>query len=252
MAGKNQKKNKKTNPVISHHIDKMVEVETDNKILKIQQYIYNNSKKISYIAIGLIITVVLIFIINGTMKKSKSKKTQKAMVALSRIVPYYNAPDFKRALFGDSAKTVRGERVIGLIDIIDEYSGTEQATLAAFYAGNSYLTLNKATEAIEYFEKALDSKSNEVLQASYAGLGACYEILGNLDNAAENYQKASDLAISDNAIGRYSYYAARSYEKLNKKEKAEKIYKKIINKSKFSEFANYAKAGLVRLGIKID
>jgi len=251
MAGKNQRKNKKSSPVIPH-IDKMGAVETENRVLKIQQYIYNNSKKISYIAIGLIITVVLIFIINGTMQKSKSKKTQKAMVALSRIVPYYNAPDFKRALFGDSAKTVRGERVIGLLDIIDEYSGTDQAILAALYAGNSYLTLNKANEAIEYFEKALDSKSNEVLQASYAGLGACYEILGNLDDAAENYQKASDLAISDNAIGRYSYYTARVYEKLNKKEKAEKIYKKIINKSKFSEFANYAKAGLVRLGIKID
>ena len=251
MAGKKQKHNKKQSPVIPH-IDKMGEMGTDNKILKIQNYIYNNSKKISYIAIAVIVGVVLIFVIKGTLTKNKAEKTQKAMTALSRIMPYYNAPDFKRALFGDSAKTMRGERVIGLLDIIDKYSGTDQAILAALYAGNSYLTLNKADEAIEYFEEALDSKSNEVVQAAYAGLGSCYDIKGDLEKAADNYQKASDLAISDNAISRYSYYAARDYEKLNKKEKAEKIYNFIINKGKFSEFANYAKAGLVRLGIKID
>ncbi len=251
MAGKKQKQGRKTNPVIPH-IDKMGEIETDNKVLKIQQYVYNNAKKISYIAGILIVGVILAFVINGTLKKSNSKKTQKAMVALNRITPYYNAPDFKRALFGDSSKTIRGERIIGLLEIIDEYSGTEQANLASLYAGNSYLTLNKANEAIEYFEKALDSKSNEVLQASYAGLGSCYEILGSLEESADNFQKAKDLAVSDNAEARYSYYEARAYEKLNKKDKAENIYKDIINKNKFSEFANYAKAGLVRLGIKID
>lgn len=251
MADKNKKHGKKSNPVIPH-IDKMGEVETENKVLKIQQYIFNNSKKISYIAGALILAVVLVFIINGKMKTSKSENTQKAMVALSRIVPYYEAPDFKRALFGDSSATIRGERIIGLIEIVNTYSGTEQANLAALYAGNSFLTLDKANEAIEYFEDALNSQSNEVLQAAYAGLGACYEILANLDEAATYYQKAKDIAVSDNAVGRYSYYAARAYEKLNKKDKAEKIYKEIINKSKFSEFANYAKAGLVRLGIKID
>lgn len=251
MAEKKQKHNKKHDPVIPH-IDKMGAIETNNKVLKIQKYIYDNSRKISYIAIAVIVAVVLIFVINGTLTKNKSKKTQKAMVALSRIVPYYEAPDFKKALFGDSTKTIRGERVIGLLEIIDEYSGTDEAILAALYAGNSYLTLNKANEAIEYLEEALESKSNEVVQAAYAGLGACYEINGDLEEAANNYQKASDLAITDNAIGRYSYYTARVYEKLKKKEKAEKIYKKIINKSKFSEFANYSKAGLVRLGIKID
>lgn len=228
------------------------EVQTDNKILRAQQFIYNNSKAISYGLIGLIVVVTLIFILKNTFQKSAEEDKENAMVALTRILPYYEAPDYRKALYGDSSVTVRGEKIIGLLEIVEKYESTEQGKLAALYVGSSYLALNKAKEAIEFFEIATDSPSKAVLTGAFAGLGASYELLKDNEAATEYYLKASESAISEATKERYNYYAARIYENIGNKEAASKIYKEIISKDKFSEFSNYSKAGLVRLGMKID
>lgn len=249
MAENFKKKEKK---VTSVKETAKVDVESSNKIERAQQFIFKNGKVISYISLGVIVVVALIFVINNIIKKNADESMQKAIVALDRIMPYYDAPDYKKALFGDSSKTVRGQRIIGLLEIIEEYSGTLQEKIAALYAGNSYLALNKAKEAAEYFEIALDSPSKIVLEGANAGLGASKEILGDFEEAAEYYVKSADLAISDLTKARYNYYAAKSYEKSGDKESAEKLYRDIIARNKYSEFSNYSKAGLSRLGMKID
>jgi len=251
MADLNDKISKEQKTPKSKDKDLATE-QSDNLVVRAQQFIYNNSKAVSYSLIGLIVLVTLVFVLNNLMEKSGEENRQKAMVALTRILPYYEAPDYKRALFGDSTKTVRGDRIIGLLEIIEKYEDTDQGKLAAFYAGSSYLALNKTKEAIEYFEIATDSPSNVVLTGTYAGLGACYEEMKDYDNAVDYYGKASELAVTYAAKYRYSYYTAKTYEKKGDKESAEKIYREIIAKDKFSEFSNYARAGLVRLGMKID
>ena len=229
-----------------------VDAEPTNKVERAQHFIFNNSKVISYLSLGVIIVVVLIFVIKNIVQKNTDESQQKAIVALDRILPYYDAPDYKKALFGDSSRTVRGQRIIGLLEIIEEFNGTLQEKIAALYAGNSYLALNKAKEAVEYFEIALDSPSKIVLEGANAGLGSCNEILGDYEEAASYYVKSSELAISDLTKARYNYYAAKSYEKSGDIEAAEKLYKDIIARNKYSEFSNYSKAGLSRLGMKID
>lgn len=232
--------------------DEIIEPETDNKILKAQHFIYKNNKMISIVSIVAIVIVVALFFGKSWLDKTSEEKAQKAAAALDRIMPYYDAPDYKKALFGDSARTVRGEKIIGLLDIIEEYDGTKQAEIAALYAGNSYLALSKADEAIEFFEIATDSPSKVVLSGAYAGLGSCYEILNNFEEAIINFDNASKYAVTDITIARYNYYSALNYEKLGKKTDAINKYQEIIGKNKFNEFGNLAKAGLVRLGMKID
>jgi tetratricopeptide (TPR) repeat protein len=232
--------------------DEIVEPETDNTIIKMQHYIYKNSKMISIISIAVILLVAGIFIGKNIWDKTSDENAQKASVALDRIIPYYDAPDYKKALFGDSARTVRGEKIIGLLDIVDQFEGTKQGKIAALYAGNSYLALNKADEAIEFFEIATKSASKVVLAGAYAGLGASYELLGNYEDAVSNFVMASEYSLTDITIARYNYYAGLNYEKLGKKENAINLYNEIIAKNKFNEFGNLAKAGLVRLGMKID
>ena len=232
--------------------DSRVEVETDNKIVKAQHFIYNNRNLISYVAIAIIAAVVGLYWLTNYMTQESKISSEKAMVALDRIYKYYDAPDYKKALFGDSSATVRGERVIGLLEIIDEYGGTDQAYVASFYAGNSYLALSKADEAMGYFEKASGSSSKLILQGAYSGMGACYELKNDLEQAASYYSKASDLAVDDLAKARLSYYAALCYEKSGDKEKAIELYTHISNKNRYNEFGNFSKAGLSRLGMKID
>lgn len=250
MADKNN--NEKEKKGTSTKVVVKVDPETTNKVERAQHFILNNGKAISYVSLGLIVVVVLIFVVKNMVQKNTDENQQKATVALDRIMPYYDAPDYKKALFGDSSRTVRGQRIIGLLEIINQYGGTLQENIAALYAGNSYLALNKTKEAIEYFEIALDSPSKIVLEGANAGLGACNEISGDYKEAANYYIKSAELAISDLTKARYNYYAAKSYEKSGDIESAEKLYREIIARNKYSEFSNYSKAGLSRLGMKID
>ncbi|ROL62047.1 tetratricopeptide repeat protein [Bacteroidetes/Chlorobi group bacterium ChocPot_Mid] len=250
MANLEEKKGKEDK--ISKSKDKGGVEPQENLIVRAQQFIYENSKVISYSLLGLIVLVTLGFFLKGYLDDKSAEDREKAMVALTRILPYYDAPDYKKALFGDSSAQVRGERVIGLMEIVEKYEGTDQGKLAALYAGSSYLALSKAEEAIEYFEIATGSDSKVVLTGAYAGLGASYELLKKFDKSADYYSQAAELAVSDGTKTRYNYYAARAYEQKGEKETAAKIYKEIIAKDKLSEFSNYAKVGLVRLGIKID
>lgn len=250
MANLEEKQSKEEK--VSKSKDKGAVEPQENLIVRAQQFIYENSKVISYSLIGLIVLVTLGFFLKSYLENKSAEDREKAMVALTRILPYYDAPDYRRALFGDSVAQVRGERVIGLLEIVEKYEGTDQGKLAALYAGSSYLALSKAEEAIEYFEIASESESKVVLAGAYAGLGASYELLKEFDKSAKYYSQAAELAVSDATKNRYSFYAARAYEQKGEKQAAAKIYKEIIAKDKFSEFSNYAKVGLVRLGIKID
>jgi len=226
--------------------------EPKNKIERLQKFVYENRNLISYISIGVIVLVVIGFWLRGYLSEKSQEDANKAMVALTRIYPYYDAPDYRKALFGDSSVTIRGERLIGLLEIIDEYSGTDQAYIAAFYAGNSYLALNKADEAIEYFEMSLNSPSKTVIEGSYAGLGACFELKKDYNEAANYYEKAANLSIDEKTKARYNYYAGLCYEKIGEVEKAVQIFKDIMFKNRYNEFGNLAKGGLARLGTVIE
>src|SRR5690606_25819211 len=46
-----------------------------------------------------------------------------------------------------------GEGKMGFLGIINEYSGTDAANLAHYYAGTSYLNMGKFKEAIEHLEQ---------------------------------------------------------------------------------------------------
>jgi tetratricopeptide (TPR) repeat protein len=224
----------------------------DNNIFSvIQQYVDQNSKKIIGISIAVVIAVALFFVIRGIVQKNQEEDRQQASVTLTRILPYYQANDCQKALYGDPTKTVRNQKIIGLVEIVDKYKGTKQGKIAALYAGNCFLTLNKTDKAIEYFDIALDSPSQIVMEGASAGLGKSNELKGNYKDAASNYEKASGYSITYGAKDRYQFYAGLCYEKLGEKDKAEKIYREIVNANR-SEFVGPAKTGLVRLGTIIE
>jgi tetratricopeptide (TPR) repeat protein len=224
----------------------------DNKIVRFQEFIQNNSKKVSYISIGVIVAVALLFFLKNYLEKTAEEKRQTATVALSRIMPYYDAPDYRLALYGDETKTIRNQKVIGLIDIVKKYESTNPGKIAALYAGNSFLAVGKAQDAVKYFEIAMDSPSKVVVMGANAGLGGCNELLKKYEEAATYYEKAAELSLADGAKNRLLYFAGTMYEKLGNKEKAEKVYRGIVDEDQYSEYANYAKAGLTRLGMIIE
>jgi tetratricopeptide (TPR) repeat protein len=230
---------------------KQVEQVTEKEPSALQQFIERNQKAINIGAGAVILLVALIFVIRYFVLKSEEEKEIKASVAISRILPYIENAQYELALRGDKTKKVRGEEVIGLVDIVRKYKGVAPSYVAALYAGNCYLQLEKYSDAVEYFKIALDSKSNIVLEGATAGLGVAYESTGNFQEAIKYYEMASRYALPIGVKDRYLFFQALCFEKIGEKKKAEKLYRTIIGDNQ-SEFVNEAKAGLVRLGTIIE
>ena len=222
---------------------------------KINLFVHENRKLVSWVSIGLVLIVVVVYFASDYINKSAKENQEKASTALSRVLPLFNAKDaqsIKLALYGDKSFQIRGEAVIGLVDIVKKYESTPQGKLAALYAANLFNLDKKYSEAEKYFTIALDADSKLVIEGAYAGLGAVEEAKGNYDKAITNYTKAVDNYTNYASKNRYEYYIGLCSEKLNKKDEAIKIYKAIISENKSFEFVGRAKAGLIRLGTIIE
>jgi len=227
-------------------------VKREQKKENLQSYLEKNGKKVMYISLAVIVLTLAFFLVKNYLKSSSEENRTKSSLALSRILPYYQYGDYERTLYGDKESRIRGEQIIGLIDIIKEYSSTDAGKTAALYAGNIFLIKDSLTEAKKYFEIASGSASPTVLEGAYAGLGAVLQQEGKFTDAAGYYEKASTTAISETSKSRYKYFTAIAYEKAGDKEKTGKMLNELIVEHEYTEYASLAKQDLVRLGIKIE
>lgn len=232
------------------------EVEAPQSLAhKINHFVLNNRKMVSWVSIGAVIVVVIAYFAVGYVSKAKKESQEKAGTALSRVLPYYatkDAQSIKLALYGDKANTMRGEQIIGLLEIVQKYESTPQGKLAALYAANLFYLTREYDKAVKYFKIAAESDSKLLMEGAYAGMGAVSEANGKYDEAISNYQKAVENFTNFNAKNRYEYFMGLCYEKLGKKDDAIKIYKSIIGENKTADFVGRAKAGLTRLGTIIE
>ena len=223
-------------------------VEKDGSESNSLNFIQKNSKLIMILS-ALVIVIIGAFVY---LKNKSNEDAQTASLLITRVLPYYESADYQKALNGDPTKTYMGEPVKGLKYIVSEFGGTDQGKVAALYVGNILLSTNNYSEAKEYFEKASNSPSKEIQSGALAGMAGCLETDKKYEEAAKLFEEAALLIADDELQSRYSFYAGLAYEKAGNKEIAEKTYREIMMKSKLSEFAQLAKAGLVRIGTIIE
>ncbi|MCX6153817.1 MAG: hypothetical protein NT007_06645 [Candidatus Kapabacteria bacterium] len=238
---------------IENEIGQEIEIENEetdgqNFVDKLHSFIVQN--RIAVIGAGIGLVILIGFLIY--MFSQGEEKGQRASLALSRVLPLYSSGDFEKALKGDNVAKVRGEDIAGFESIVDQYSGTESGKTAALYAGDCCIKTNKSEEAEKYFEIAAKSKSTIIITGANAGLGMVREIKGDFKEASTYYEKASQNAEDEVSKLKYQFYSALCLEKSGDNQKAEKIYKDIIAENQYSEFANQAKTGLIRLGTIIE
>lgn len=225
--------------------------EEDNKILKIQELVQSKGKKILTIALIVIIAIGAGVIIKINIDKGNREHSENASHALSRIIPYYQQSEYQKALYGDSAKTIRNEKIIGLVEIVKQFEDTPSGKIAALYAGDCFAGMDNYKEAEKYFEIAMSAESELVLMGANAGMGACSETKNDYKTAVKYYEAAAEKAIATDVKNRYQFYAALCSEEIKDFDKAAQLFNEIISENK-SQFVGYSKAGLTRIGRTVE
>lgn len=198
------------------------------KVVGFEQWIEHNST-IVFGIVGAILLVVGGYFGFQFYTDSQNEVAQKEMF---QAVHYFEGDSLNLALNGDGNN-------LGFINIIDEYSMTEAANLAHYYAGVSYLKQGNFDAAILYL-KDFSSSDLLVQPRAYSLLGDAHMELQQYEEAANYYHKASTYQPNKFFTPTYLLKEALAYEKLNQNEKAIEAYDRIINE--YTESGEYQNA----------
>jgi tetratricopeptide (TPR) repeat protein len=162
----------------------------------------------------------------------KNNQDEEAQKQMFQAVYYFESDSLNLALNGDGNN-------LGFIDIIQDYSVSDAANLAHFYAGACYLKQGNYDAAILYLK---DYSSSDLLvqPRAYSLIGDAYMEKQQYEDAVTYYNKAATYNPNKFYTPAYLMKAALAYEKLNKNEEAIKAYDEVI--SKYWESAEYQNA----------
>ena len=203
-----------------------------------EQFIEDNQKMLSIIALALIIVVGGYW---GLKKLYFLPLEQEAENSIYVAQNYFEKDSFNLALNGDGNS-------LGFLDIIDEFSSTKPGKIANYYSGICYLHLGDYEQAIDYLSSF--STDDDLITATTNGaLGDANLELGNKEEAADYYNKATEI---DNEVTAPTYLIKLGllYEDMGDKEEAVKAYSKIKDNYKNSAEARQIDKYITRASLK--
>ncbi|MCC9041495.1 tetratricopeptide repeat protein [Myroides sp. M-43] len=194
---------------------------------RMESWVVRNQKVI-FGLVGAVALVTLGYV--GYDKLIVEPKNDDAANEMFQAQSYYN-----NALMDSTAKDSLfalalngGEGKLGFLGIIENYSGTQSANLAQYYAGTAYLNKGEFTKAIEHLEKF---KGNDAVIAPLAlgAIGDAFSELGQQKEALEYYQKAAAKQKNDFTTPRFLNKAGLIALEMGNKEEALKNFNEIKN-----------------------
>ena len=144
---------------------------------------FENNKSLVLGALALLVLAVGGFIVYKYMIQEPKERDARAAI-------YKAEQQFQRDSFALALENP-GDGFEGLLDIIDNYSGTKTANLAKLYAGISYLNLGRFDDAIAYLESHSAAGTYSPILKN-GNLGDAHSELGDLDKALSFYDKAAN------------------------------------------------------------
>jgi tetratricopeptide (TPR) repeat protein len=188
----------------------------ENALSRTEQYIEENQKSLT------IIVLVIVIVVGGYLGYKKfylEPSNREALAAMYVAEQYFEQDSFNLALNGDGAN-------FGFLDVIDEYSITDAANLAHYYAGICNLRTGQFEDAIDHLEK-FDSEDIMIASIALGAIGDSYLELDDKEKAASFYMKAGMRKKNSFTSPIYLKKAGLVYEDLANYEKALKAYEKI-------------------------
>lgn len=203
-------KNKKTD----HTEDQIMAVE--GALTKTEQFIEDNRKMLSIVLGGAIIIVLGYFAFHRLYLEPREKEAASQMFVAER---YFEQDSLQIALNGDG-------QYPGFLEIADDYGMTKTGNLAKYYAGVCYLKAGEYENAIDYL-KSFNGKGDIVEAWAIGKIGDAYMELGEKETAADYYEDAAEFIDNNFSTPHFLMKAGMTYELLQEKEKALKVYKRI-------------------------
>lgn len=192
-------------------------MSTTQPFSKTENFFEKNQKAI----IGVIVAIVVLVV--GYLAYTHLYQKPREIEATNAI--YMAEMQFEKDSF-ENALLSPGAGNMGLLDIIEEYSGTATANLANYYAGISYLKLGKYEAAISYL-KAFKAAGKLTPITKNGAIGDAYSELEEYDKAIEYYKKASNAGNNNFLTPYYLKKLGMLYEKEGEYKDAMAAYKKI-------------------------
>ncbi|TYA86615.1 tetratricopeptide repeat protein, partial [Seonamhaeicola marinus] len=196
----------------------------DEGASKTEAFVEKNQKYI-FIIIGVVAVVVLGTI--GYREFIAGPKQTTAMNDMFQAQKYFDQAT--TAVEKDSLYNLAlngGEGKYGMLDIISEYSGTDAANLANYYAGTAYLRLKDYEKAVEYLS---DFESDDEVLAPLAkgNIGDAFVQLNQPEDALGYYEKAANMRDNAFTTPMYLFKAGNIALDLGKASKALSYFEKI-------------------------
>ena len=188
----------------------------EEALSKTEQYIEKNQKKLTTIALAIMIVAVSIF---AFQKYYKAPLEENAKSQIYQAQRYFDQDSFKLVLNGD-------ENYPGVLSIIDEFGSTAAGNLSQYYAGISYLRIGEFQKAIDHLGK-FSSDDFLLSTEAIAATGDAYMELGETKKAASNYMDASSFNANDFTTPIYLQKAGIAYEMIGDFNSAIAAYEKI-------------------------
>ncbi len=196
----------------------------DETASKTEAFVAKNQLYI-YIIVGVVAAVVL-----GSLAYKEYVAEPKEKLASNDM--FQAQKFFNEAVNGvekDSLFTLAlngGEGKYGMLDIIEEYSGTQAANLANYYAGTAYLRLKDYKNAVSYLS---EFKSDDEILAPLAkgNIGDAFVQLNQPEDALSYYEDAIALRDNGYTTPMYLYKAGALALDLGDADKALGYFKRI-------------------------
>ena len=188
------------------------------KISKTEEFLEKNKMMVFTIGGAIAVIIAAYFFYNYWI----TNQNEAAQNEMFQAVYYYEADSLNKALEGDGNN-------YGFLEIIEEYSMTDAANLARYYAGASYLKKGEYISAVDYLSDY--SSSDLLIQArAYSLIGDANMEMENYSEAVSLYNKAAKYNPNEYTTPGYLIKAAVAYEILEDYEAALACYSTIVEK----------------------
>ena len=196
----------------------------DESASKTEAFVEKNQKYI-FVIIGVVAFAVLGYL--GYNEFIAKPKQTMAMNDMFQAQKYFN--DAVNGTAKDSLYNLAltgGEGKFGMLDIIEEYSGTPSANLASYYAGTAYLRLKDYKNAVEHLN---NFKSDDEILAPLAkgNIGDAFVQLNQPKDALEYYEEAAKMRDNEYTTPMYLFKAGAIALDLGQADKALGYFKRI-------------------------